>query len=84
MLFRSYSIDWSRAEQGAELLVTGGGDDTIRVWQEEAAGQWRVVTTMSDCHDMDINCVTWNPKHSNLLASCSDDETVKIWKVVPT
>ena len=73
-----YSIDWSRAEHGC--LVTGGGDDTIRVWAEQG-GEWRNVTTLSDCHDMDINCVTWNPKHSNLLASCSDDETVKIWKI---
>jgi len=70
-----YSIDWGEAG-----LVTGGGDDTIRVWQE-AGADWSVVTTLSDCHDMDVNCVTWNPRQTNLLASCSDDESIKIWKI---
>ena len=35
-------------------------------------------------HSNDVNCVAWNPKDSSLLASCSDDCTVKLWKVVST
>lgn len=71
-----YSVDWG--EQG---LVTGGGDDTIRVWQETGA-EWSNTVTLADCHDMDINCVKWNPKYPELLASCSDDETLKIWRIL--
>ena len=70
-----YSIDWGQAG-----LVTGGGDDSIRVWRE--AGQdWELAITIPDAHDMDVNCVTWNKKDSQLLASCSDDETIKIWRI---
>ena len=70
-----YSIDWGQAG-----LVTGGGDDTIRLWRE-VGEEWELGLTISDAHDMDVNCVTWNKKQPNLLASCSDDETVKIWKI---
>jgi len=73
-----YSIDWSK--QG--LLCTGGGEDTIRVFREDAAsGEWVCEVQQHESHDMDVNCVTWNPKLENVLASCSDDETVKIWRL---
>ena len=37
--------------------------------------------TYSQAHSQDVNCVKWNPKDSNLLASCSDDSTIKLWNV---
>jgi len=74
-----YSVDW-----GDMGIVTGGGDDTIRIWHETGTGdqtEWSVSVTLADCHDMDVNCVAWNHKQHGVLASCSDDETVKIWKI---
>ena len=65
-----YSLDWGEAG-----LVTGGGDDTVRVWREAGEGEaaeWSVVTTLADCHDMDVNCVAWNPRQCGLLATCSE------------
>lgn len=35
--------------------------------------------TIYNAHDQDVNCVKWHPRNPNVLASCSDDETVKIW-----
>jgi len=32
-------------------------------------------------HAGDINCVRWNPKEPDLLASCGDDNMVRIWRV---
>jgi WD40 repeat protein len=30
-------------------------------------------------HSQDCNCVEWHPKIGNLLTSCSDDGTIKLW-----
>ena len=51
--------------------VEGGatGDDTP---------EWECLATEEESHEMDINCVVWAPNCS-LLASASDDETVKLW-----
>ena len=70
-----YSLAWS-----ALGLVTGGGDDAIRVFRE-AEGGWQCVHTVADAHGMDVNCVAWSPGTTGLLATCSDDETVKIWEL---
>ena len=31
----------------------------------------------------DINCVSWNPleNHHDILASCADDDQIKLWKI---
>ncbi|PFX28112.1 putative cytosolic iron-sulfur protein assembly protein CIAO1-like [Stylophora pistillata] len=49
-----------------DVLATAGGDDCIRVFQQ--------------AHSQDVNGVKWHPKKPGLLASCSDDCSIKIWK----
>ena len=48
------------------------------VFREEGE-EWVCVHTEQDSHGMDVNCVPSNPKETSVLASCSDDETLKIW-----
>ena len=40
-----------------------------------------LMCTVERAHATDINSVSWNPKESGVLASCSDDGTVKVWKL---
>ena len=44
----------------------------------DGSSEWECLTTEEESHEMDINCVAWAPNCS-LLASASDDETVKLW-----
>jgi len=75
-----YSVDW-----GSAGLVTGGGDDALRIFREVEGGpsgdgspEWECLTTEEESHEMDVNCVAWAPD-CTLIASASDDETVKLW-----
>ncbi|XP_023329496.1 probable cytosolic iron-sulfur protein assembly protein Ciao1 [Eurytemora carolleeae] len=71
-----YDLDWS--SQG--YIVTAGGDDAIRIFRE-IDNEWVCELTEENAHDMDVNCIRWNPKNPDLVASCSDDETTKIWSL---
>ena len=81
-----YSVDWSR-QSGA--IASGGADDSIRVFAEdpEQAQGWamdqpsfRCVAHVPSAHASDVNCVRWNPRRPELLASAGDDQLVKIWR----
>ncbi|XP_052803579.1 probable cytosolic iron-sulfur protein assembly protein CIAO1 homolog [Mya arenaria] len=76
-----FDVDWSHL---TGRLVTGGGDDCIRVFREEEGSDknqpsYNLSASVRKAHSQDINCVAWNPKVENFLASCSDDGTVKLW-----
>mmetsp|Transcript_9223 Transcript_9223/g.13708 ORF Transcript_9223/g.13708 Transcript_9223/m.13708 type:complete len:302 (-) Transcript_9223:41-946(-) len=57
------------------LTVTGGGDDSIALYSN-----YQVLNVYQNAHGMDVNSVAINPVDS-LLASASDDNTVKVWKL---
>lgn len=40
-----------------------------------------LLCTVEQAHTTDVNSVSWNPKQPGVLASCSDDGTVKLWKL---
>lgn len=76
-----FDVDWSPL---TGRLVTGCGDDCIRVFAEEEGSDknqpsFNLTVTVRKAHEQDVNSVAWNPKGENLLASCSDDGTVKLW-----
>ena len=82
-----YDVDWSK--DANDLIATASADDAIRLFRkcanEDAAhaqNNYELACARESAHAQDVNCVAWNPKREGLLASCSDDGDVKIWRVV--
>lgn len=66
-------------------LVTACGDDAVRVFKEEETADpdqpvFSLAAQVTKAHSQDVNCVSWNPKQEGLLASCSDDGEIAIWR----
>ncbi|PKI49329.1 protein CIA1 [Punica granatum] len=79
-----FSVHWSRKG----LIVTGAADDAIRLFVESKDGSvdepsYKMILRKEKAHDMDVNSVQWGPGETRLLASASDDGTIKIWELQP-
>jgi WD40 repeat protein len=67
-------------------IVTGGGDDILKIWRLESNNDSNPkislvpVVIIPHAHFNEINCVRWNPHDTTLLASASDDMTIKLWR----
>merc|ERR1712183_575957 len=77
-----YCVDWN----ADDVIASGGGDNTINIFREEETQEplqanFAAVARQHQAHDQDVNAVAWNPQNGHLLASCSDDEIIKIWDV---
>lgn len=47
------------------------------------ASSFQMTAHQVQAHSLDINCVRWHPSDATLLASASDDGSVKIWQYHP-
>ncbi|PON42427.1 IKI [Parasponia andersonii] len=85
-----FSVHWSR--EG--IIASGAADDAIRffVESEDKDGlftskvdgpTYKLLLKEEKAHDMDVNSVQWSPGEKRLLASASDDGTIKIWELAP-
>jgi len=69
------------------LIATASGDNGIRIFREEESKQtdaspsFSLIASDSHAHLQDVNCISFNPKEAGLLASCSDDGTIKLWRM---
>lgn len=66
-----YDVTWGRHG----YIATAGGDNAIRVFEQQGSSLL-LAHLQSDAHSGDVNCVSWK---GNMLASASDDETIRIW-----
>lgn len=69
-----FSVDWS----SKGVLASAGADDKICLFKQSAGGAFTQVFAGPNSHRADVNCVAWDPSGS-LLASASDDNSVKLW-----
>jgi len=71
-----FSVDWSIND----LIVSGCADDAIRIFSQTSPNTFGLTLEHQSAHEADINSVAWNPVRPNILASASDDTTIKIWE----
>ena len=59
------------------FVACGSEDAQIYIYRKET-GQ---VIQVCSGHASTVNAVSWNPKDPHMLASASDDHTIRIWGV---
>jgi WD40 repeat protein len=78
-----FDVSWSR---NTGLLAAASGDDSISIYKKnnddgDCSSSMSLVCRKKSSHCSDVNSVEWNPVDDTLLASASDDASIKIWKV---
>ncbi|KAF6165939.1 hypothetical protein GIB67_012836 [Kingdonia uniflora] len=76
-----FSVHWSRED----IIATAAADNAIRLFIEDKdvvdGPSYKLLLKKEKAHDMDVNSVQWSSKESRLLASASDDSTIKVWEL---
>ncbi|XP_073001761.1 WD repeat-containing protein WDS homolog isoform X1 [Typha latifolia] len=57
------------------FIASGSEDSQIYIWRRHCGTPIKVLSG----HSKTVNCVAWNPAKPHMLASASDDGTVRIW-----
>ena len=73
-----FDVDWCFL---TNLIATAGGDNKVKIIEETNTNEFGVSEVIDAAHDQDVNCIRWNPVKKGLFATCSDDGTIKIWKI---
>jgi len=62
------------------FIASGSEDSQVYIWKRHLETPIKVLHG----HTMIVNCVSWNPARPHMLASASDDRTVRIWLACKT
>ncbi|CAK9140840.1 unnamed protein product [Ilex paraguariensis] len=62
------------------FIASGSENSKVYIWNRRFSSPIEVLSG----HSMTVNCVSWNPKRPQMLASASDDQTIRIWGPSPS
>ncbi|KAF4671476.1 hypothetical protein FOL47_001528 [Perkinsus chesapeaki] len=62
-------------------VASAGIDKTIRLWYNAPSSNGVSSAVYKGCHTGVIRDIDWSHTETDLLMSCSDDKTVKLWKM---
>ncbi|XP_076063985.1 WD repeat-containing protein 26-like isoform X2 [Oratosquilla oratoria] len=74
-----YTIHSCFGGDNQDFVASGSEDMKVYVWHIRRE---LPIATLTG-HTRTVNCVTWNPKIPSMLASVSDDATIRIWGPAP-
>jgi len=76
----TYTIYSTFGGVNESFIASGSEDNTVCIWHVRREEPLATLTG----HTRTVNCVSWNPVFHDMLASCSDDGTVRIWGPKPS
>lgn len=59
----------------SSFIASGSENSQVYIWNRSSCDPIEVLSG----HSMTVNCVSWNPRRHQMLASASDDHTIRIW-----
>uniref|UniRef100_A0A8C7VEX2 WD repeat-containing protein 26 n=1 Tax=Oncorhynchus mykiss TaxID=8022 RepID=A0A8C7VEX2_ONCMY len=74
-----YTIHSCFGGHNEDFIASGSEDHKVYIWHRRSELPIAELTG----HTRTVNCVSWNPVVPGLLASASDDGTVRIWGPAP-
>ncbi|EFA83162.1 glutamate-rich WD repeat-containing protein 1 [Heterostelium album PN500] len=73
-----YALDWSPTTVGR----LASGDCSNMIYVTNAAGAtWKTDTAPYKGHEASVEDIQWSPSEVNVFASCSSDQTIKVWDI---